>query len=40
MQDINNPNDIYLGVMYACEVSDLAAVFPEIPDLGDLSLLT
>lgn len=40
MENIFYPDDISRGVLFACLVSDAAAVIPEIPELGDLGLLS
>ena len=39
LAEVNNPDDTYRGVVYACAVEDAAAVFEEIPDLGPLGIL-
>ena len=39
LNEVDNPNEIYRGIVYACEVSDAAAAFEEIPDLGTLGIL-
>lgn len=42
LENLKNPDDIYLGIMYVCEVAEAAAAFEEINDLGlgNLGLLT
>ena len=40
LNDINNIDDVTKGVMYACQVGDLAEVFPEVPELGPLGILS
>ena len=40
MQDIANPDTITKGVLYACEVDEISDDFDEIPNLGNLGLLT
>ncbi|TRY70863.1 hypothetical protein TCAL_06544 [Tigriopus californicus] len=40
MDGVNNPTRLDYGLTYACTVEDLAAVFPEVPELGNLGLLT
>ena len=39
LDNIFYPDDIERGVMYACQVADLADAFEEVPDFGDLGLL-
>eukprot|EP00095_Tigriopus_kingsejongensis_P008765 maker-scaffold151_size306168-snap-gene-0.6 protein:Tk08765 transcript:maker-scaffold151_size306168-snap-gene-0.6-mRNA-1 annotation:"duplex-specific nuclease" len=39
LDDIFYPNDIELGILFACQVNDVDKIFEEIPDLGELSLL-
>ena len=40
LNEINDINDVEKGIMYACQVGDLAEVFPEVPDLGNLGILS
>ena len=39
LSHVSNPNDIKKGIIYACRVEDVQAVFEEVPDLGSLGLL-
>jgi hypothetical protein len=40
MQGISAPDDVTKGVLYACEVGEIASQFEEIPNLGNLGLLS
>lgn len=40
MDGVNDPTRLDYGLTYACTVEDLAAAFPEVPELGNLGLLT
>lgn len=40
LDNIFYPDDVEKGILYACQVDDLSQAFEEIPELGNLGLLT
>ncbi len=39
LSEVEDVDDIYLGVVYACTYDDLREAFPEVPDIGDPGIL-